>query len=532
MNRTQQDTYFRKCLEALVASEIPKAQAYYKILENELSTNSVDGHLNMIIKLASGACLVKLGKDIHRSVRLLSEVVSAARSESDPYYLIEAQRYLGICLRNLGDFEAASNAFQQAINTAKQASKLDARLLISFGNVLGEIGQLYEAERVYEQALTYTKRPKDKLIEANILANLASLYERRARLMPGPNTPYDKAKSITYGSAALEIAKTLSNEETKSRFKSNLVLYKAMQSNSAANIEAIYDHIKLLRSINNLTSEALTWANLSMIYSQAGDANQAITCAETAIKISAEAGSTARQADSYFLLSKALELKGDMKSALNALKEHVRLNDGGNRIRAAQTGIVVTLQAALDEAQQKIVSTQRKHQADENFKIVATEILDSLLQGIALVSADGDVLYKNKVGAEMLAALPLDDITQFLAQSLKRKTVAHWNQKSIHVVIHPVNSTAKGERQPGEITQWLTLTSKLPSLGNPSAPLQHYNLNDIEKKIAGELLKGESTTDICVKFDIKIRALRAHLSSIYKKLGVSNQREAVAILIK
>ncbi len=532
MNRDQQDSYFHKCMETLVATDIPKAEKYCEILEKRLSNFSTDSHLSMLVKLTRGACLVRLGADPHRSVRLLSQAASAARNESDSCYFIEAQRYLGICLRNLGDFEAATNAFQQAIDAAKQAGKLDARLLISFANVLGEAEQLYEAERIFEQALTLTRLPKDKIIISNITANLAALYEMRSRLMPGPNAPHDIAKSITYGRAALESVMTWGNEETISRYKANLALYTAMHSKSAANIEAIYDHIKLLRSNNNLTSEALTWGNLSMIYAHVGDANQALSCAETAIKISDEVGSNTRKAESYFLLSKAFELKGELRLALNALQEHVRLNDSENKRRASQAGIVLMLQTALDEAQQELASTQANNQANENYKQVTIEIMNSLPQGIILLSTDGNIIYKNKATTQILATMPLDEMTQFLAPSLTYETVEHWDRKGIHVVKRSTVGTIKSELKSSTIAQWRILTRHSQCDSQSSAVTLHYDFDDIEKIIVEELLKGESNINMCAKLNIKTSALQSHLVSIYKKIGANNKRQAIEILIK
>jgi two-component system, NarL family, response regulator YdfI len=62
----------------------------------------------------------------------------------------------------------------------------------------------------------------------------------------------------------------------------------------------------------------------------------------------------------------------------------------------------------------------------------------------------------------------------------------------------------------------------------PAAPTNPFNLTEREKEVLAAVALGERSKEIAVKLNITERTVKAHLASIYQKMGVDSRAGAIA----
>ena len=91
-------------------------------------------------------------------------------------------------------------------------------------------------------------------------------------------------------------------------------------------------------------------------------------------------------------------------------------------------------------------------------------------------------------------------------------------------LFNAIRAAARGEMllKPEIVAHLLTRTTKTPA---PSSGLQ---LTDREREVLEGVAQGERSKEIAVRLGITERTVKAHLTSIYNKLGVDSRAAAVA----
>jgi len=69
----------------------------------------------------------------------------------------------------------------------------------------------------------------------------------------------------------------------------------------------------------------------------------------------------------------------------------------------------------------------------------------------------------------------------------------------------------------------------LTQLSVPVSPASPFNLTDREKEVLAAVALGERSKEIALKLNITERTVKAHLASIYNRLGVDSRAAAIAI---
>lgn len=63
----------------------------------------------------------------------------------------------------------------------------------------------------------------------------------------------------------------------------------------------------------------------------------------------------------------------------------------------------------------------------------------------------------------------------------------------------------------------------------PATPASPFNLTEREKEVLAAVALGERSKEIAVKLSITERTVKAHLASIYQKMGVDSRAGAIAV---
>ncbi|MCG2787731.1 MAG: response regulator transcription factor [Anaerolineae bacterium] len=63
----------------------------------------------------------------------------------------------------------------------------------------------------------------------------------------------------------------------------------------------------------------------------------------------------------------------------------------------------------------------------------------------------------------------------------------------------------------------------------PATPASPFNLTEREKEVLAAVALGERSKEIAVKLNITERTVKAHLASIYQKMGVDSRAGAIAV---
>jgi len=69
----------------------------------------------------------------------------------------------------------------------------------------------------------------------------------------------------------------------------------------------------------------------------------------------------------------------------------------------------------------------------------------------------------------------------------------------------------------------------LDAAAAPTTPASPFNLSEREKEVLAAVARGERSKEIAVKLNITERTVKAHLASIYQKMGVDSRAGAIAV---
>jgi NarL family two-component system response regulator YdfI len=91
-----------------------------------------------------------------------------------------------------------------------------------------------------------------------------------------------------------------------------------------------------------------------------------------------------------------------------------------------------------------------------------------------------------------------------------------------------IRAAARGETllKPEIMTRVLALTSRPVTAPQSNEPV---NLTDRELEVLQSVARGERSKEIAVQLGISERTVKAHLASIYSKLGVDSRAAAIAV---
>lgn len=98
---------------------------------------------------------------------------------------------------------------------------------------------------------------------------------------------------------------------------------------------------------------------------------------------------------------------------------------------------------------------------------------------------------------------------------------------SRETLFNAIRAAARGEMllRPETLTRLLTRVENTPAGTLTDA----FGLTEREREVLAEVAQGERSKEIAVKLNITERTVKAHLASIYNKLGVDSRAAAIAV---
>jgi two-component system NarL family response regulator len=68
--------------------------------------------------------------------------------------------------------------------------------------------------------------------------------------------------------------------------------------------------------------------------------------------------------------------------------------------------------------------------------------------------------------------------------------------------------------------------------GGVSVPVSPAHLSRRENEVLEIIARGKTNRDVATELGVTVHAVKFHLASIYRKLGVSNRTEAVVVKLR
>lgn len=136
-------------------------------------------------------------------------------------------------------------------------------------------------------------------------------------------------------------------------------------------------------------------------------------------------------------------------------------------------------------------------------------------------------LRREREGLEIVVVCDQDD--ERLVPALRAGAVGHLTRRSSSgEVVDALAAVARGEAAlSAAVTRRLIddLHARAPV---PTPPPYTYDLTSRERQILAAMIEGESDAAVAERLQISHHTVRAHIKSLYRKLGVSSRAAAVA----
>ncbi|AOE49531.1 tetratricopeptide repeat protein [Kangiella sediminilitoris] len=255
----------------------PKAFDYFTQAKN-LGDKLGDKH-KMTIAMNNIAGIYSSQSSYSQALEVQLEVLKVREELNDEPGTAEISLNIGITYIHIGEYEKAHEYLKRALNFYEPVG--DTRAISQTLNAMGLAyfnQEQYDAAAVhYDKALYYARQTNDKVMEANALISKTELQIAR-------HMPEDAQESLNKAMALVEEI-GLKPLEVKTNF-----------------------HQAEIFLIRNQLDEALTHI-------------------QTAIELATEARERAQESDSYELLSRIYEERGEYQQALEAYRKHKVLDD-------------------------------------------------------------------------------------------------------------------------------------------------------------------------------------------------------------
>lgn len=215
----------------------------------------------------------------------------------------------------------------------------------------------------------------------------------------------------------------------------------------------------------------------------------------------------------------------------------------------------VALLASVQAVQGRLgraVSAQFRMMEIEVENIVCTELLDRLDCGVAVLNAQGKLIFANAVaraifdqasalrlsGERLSAAIPAQSRKlQALVQSALAGrgqrgggTIVQGPEGQILSVVVDAASSAMRERSGGAVLVYLSDLHARAGAGCEQTLRQLFGFTPAESRVAGGIAAGESVQNVAKNIGITYETARFTLKRVYEKLDVHKQGELVAVI--
>lgn len=258
-----------------------------------------------------------------------SQALTIFRQLKDSNSAANAANSLGINYLYLGDLPRAIESYQQALDVFVAGHNVKG-----IGLVYTNMGIVYRRMLAFNKAIeydqkaldVYSRRPIDSLQRANVLANLANVYDDM-------NEP---RKALLFYDSALSINERIRNQRGIANNTLNKgILYNGL-SDYANALLYLKRGLELSRQVGDKNNESAALSELgkavqhappSVLAAYSEKRESAIRYEREALRLAEEIGAVENQRDVWEGLARTYEAQGNWRDAMDAYKHYLILKD-------------------------------------------------------------------------------------------------------------------------------------------------------------------------------------------------------------
>ncbi len=221
------------------------------------------------------------------------EVLRISEAPRDPARAAQASGELGWALYRQGQYQEAAFKFESVLKLARDLGdrSMEARAALGLGGVFDSLGQHIEARAAWERALALARETGDRRTESACVTNIGNAFAAEGR-------------------------------------SADAIEHYEMSHSPDDGLEGRW----------RLNSQAITLHNRGVVLAALGDQEAAVSCQETAIRVSREAGFTHLTGTSLMELGRLLEARGELEEAARTHADGIQVLAGVVRDEFAALG--------------------------------------------------------------------------------------------------------------------------------------------------------------------------------------------------
>lgn len=256
--------------------------------------------------------------DYDQAETTLSRALTLYEASGDPLGLAQTYQALGIVHFRRGDMPGARELLEKALVVRRQVDATglsSARVLVSLGSVVGNLGQAEEARRYFRESLAVFQQTGDRSGAALALDMLgeAAAYH------------YDFTEAQAYLEQALALRQEIGQRKGIADARRHLadLALRLGKYDEAASI--LTDVLQIYRAIQDRRGLGTTLARLALVHSCQGHHETAEQEARTALAVADELGNPLLQAYGLSSLAHALRGQAQWEQAAVVYGDAIRL---------------------------------------------------------------------------------------------------------------------------------------------------------------------------------------------------------------
>ncbi len=453
------------------------------ILKSIESLSSYSDSLRGKYWLTKGIAYGKLGVE-DSALYFLDQSIIISNSNGYNYLRARAGNAKGLTLFHAGRYEEAIQTYQAALVVAEENEFHEEE-----STILGNMGGVYFQMDDYPSAIKYSQASLDIAIEIDDTDDIAYGNLRLAVVYEEIDS---LELSIFYNTKASKSAESLGNYVLLTYIEKTLGnIHKKLSRLDSA----LYHHEKA-REFAILAGEqeniASTTIEIARVYLDMNQLDMAEREALNNLKVS-NANSYPLQAKlAHDVLYQIAVKRGDYQTALNERNEYLTINDSLNAVETKERIAELEIKYETAKKEKEIIEANAEIERKERFQ----QFLYIIIVTILVFSTIGILLLVQRF--RLKKALLFQEIDTLRAQ---------------------INSIFGGETKKLN----LSLEQINDGLFKP--------LSEREYEILTEAISDKTNGEIAETVFVSVNTVKTHLKNIYMKLGVSNRKEALEVIL-
>ena len=459
-------------------------------LAHQLATNALD--LSKEIQFENGIC---------RSLNYLGIVyTNKSNFDSARYYLDEAYKLAlklnhkkyqyailnsqGIVERKAGNFENATKAYLKALEFAEQigTDAQVASILMNIGNIYFDLDNFSKASSFYERSLNKFEEMGHPAGVGHLLNNLGNLY------FESGNT----TKSLEYFELSLEHKQKHQNVRGLGTTHVNIgLLYNEIDSLYLAKFH-FNEAIKLYQTAGTFNDVVHAYLGLSGFNLNTGNIKLAESQAKKALEIAEKSSMKEELKDSHNKLAKIYDVLGFHEQALDHHVTYSQIKDSLFQQDVAKTISDLEIKYETEKKEREIIEANAEIERKERFQT----FLFVLIGLVVLFSSIAILMITQRY--RLRKALLSQEIDTLRAQI---NALFGGGVKNLDLSLEQINDGL------------------------------HKPLSEREYEILSHAISDQTNGEIAEAVFVSVNTVKTHLKNVYTKLGVSNRKEALEILL-